>query len=175
MSPSPTSADSRRYLWYLGLTGFGLLASLVTLTYWVDPYFIHQWGTPVLERLSPPQQKIVPWGKTYAAYRYQREIESKKRVLVGVNEYVSDERPDIPLLTDVARGQQVHLDRLNRVRRERDNRDVARRLSELRQAARGDANLMPYVLEAVRAYATLGEMCGVLREVFGEHAELIIT
>lgn len=74
MSPSPTSADSRRYLWYLGLTGFGLLASLVTLTYWVDPYFIHQWDTPLLERLSPPQQKIVPWGKTYAAYRYQPEI-----------------------------------------------------------------------------------------------------
>ncbi|MBK8637578.1 MAG: hypothetical protein IPN92_04575 [Chromatiaceae bacterium] len=74
MSSSPTPADSRRYLWYLGLTAFGLLASLVTLTYWVDPYVIHQWDTPVLARLSPPQQKIVPWGKTYAAYRYKPEI-----------------------------------------------------------------------------------------------------
>ena len=110
-----------------------------------------------------------------SAYRYQREIESKERVLVGVNEYVSDEAPDIPLLTDVAKGQQRHLDRLNQVRRERDNREVAHRLNELRQAARGDANLMPYILDAVRAYATLGEMCGVLREVFGEHTELIIT
>jgi methylmalonyl-CoA mutase N-terminal domain/subunit len=110
-----------------------------------------------------------------SAYRYQREIESKERVLVGVNEYVSDEPPDIPLLTDLAKGQQRHLDRLNQVRRERDNREVARRLNELREAARGDANLMPYILDAVRAYATLGEMCGVLREVFGEHTELIIT
>ncbi len=110
-----------------------------------------------------------------SAYRYQREIESKQRILVGVNEYVSDEPPDIPLLTDVASGRQRHLDRLNQVRRERDNREVASRLHELRQAARGDANLMPYLLDAVRAYATLGEMCGVLREVFGEHTELIIT
>ncbi len=110
-----------------------------------------------------------------SAYRYQREIETKERVLVGVNEYVTDETPDIPLLTDVASGQQRHLDRLNQVRRERDNREVARRLAGLRDAARGDANLMPYILDAVRAYATLGEMCGVLREVFGEHTELIIT
>ncbi len=110
-----------------------------------------------------------------SAYKYQREIESKERILVGVNDYVSDESPDIPLLTDVAKGQQRHLDRLNQVRRERDNREVSRRLNELREAARGDANLMPYILDAVRAYATLGEMCGVLREVFGEHTELIIT
>lgn len=74
MSSSPTRSDTRRYLWYLSLAGFGLLASLVTLNYWVDPYYIHQWDTPLLARLSPAQQKIVPWAKTYAVYRYQPEI-----------------------------------------------------------------------------------------------------
>ncbi|MDM8001266.1 MAG: methylmalonyl-CoA mutase family protein [Dehalococcoidia bacterium] len=110
-----------------------------------------------------------------AAYRYQKEVESRQRIVVGVNEYVTDEPVEIPLMRDVARGQQRHLDRLNQVRRERDNREVARCLNELREAARGDANLMPYILEAVRAYATLGEMCGVLREVFGEHVELLVA
>jgi methylmalonyl-CoA mutase N-terminal domain/subunit len=110
-----------------------------------------------------------------AAYRYQKEIEAKERILVGVNDYVTDEPVEIPLLKDVAKGQQRHLDRLNQVRRERDNREVSRRLNELRDAARGDANLMPYILDAVRAYATLGEMCGVLRGVFGEHTELLVT
>jgi len=110
-----------------------------------------------------------------AAYRYQQEVESKERILVGVNDYVLDEPVGIPLLTDVAKGQQRHLDRLNQVRRERDNREVTRRLNELHDAAKGDANLMPYILDAVRAYATLGEMCGVLRGVFGEHTELLVA
>jgi methylmalonyl-CoA mutase N-terminal domain/subunit len=110
-----------------------------------------------------------------SAYRYQQEIESKERILVGVNDYVLEEAVEIPLLTDVAKGQQRHLDRLHQVRRERDNREVTRRLNDLRDAAKGDANLMPYILDAVRAYATLGEMCGVLRGVFGEHTELLVA
>lgn len=110
-----------------------------------------------------------------AAYRYQQEIEAKQRTVVGVNDYLTDEPVGIPLLRDVAKGQQRHLDRLNQVRRERDNREVTRRLGELRDAARGDTNLMPYILEAVKAYATLGEICGVFREVFGEHTELLVT
>jgi methylmalonyl-CoA mutase N-terminal domain/subunit len=110
-----------------------------------------------------------------AAYRYQQEIEAKQRIVVGVNDYLTDEPVAIPLLRDVAKGQQRHLDRLNQVRRERDNREVTRRLGELRDAARGDTNLMPYILEAVKAYATLGEICGVFREVFGEHTELLVT
>jgi methylmalonyl-CoA mutase N-terminal domain/subunit len=110
-----------------------------------------------------------------AAYRYQQEIEAKQRIVVGVNDYLTDEPVGIPLLRDVAKGQQRHLDRLNQVRRERDNREVTRRLGELRDAARGDTNLMPYILEAVKAYATLGEICGVFREVFGEHTELLVT
>lgn len=109
-----------------------------------------------------------------SAYHYQQEVEKKERIVVGVNDYVQDEPIEIPLLREVAVGKQRHIDRLNRVRRERDNREVRKRLEDLRLAARGDANLMPFILEAVRAYATLGEICGVLREVFGEYVEPII-
>ena len=63
-----------RYLAYLGLTVLGLLGLLVTINYQVDPYLIHQWDSPLLQRLTIAQQKIVPWGKTYAAYRYQPDL-----------------------------------------------------------------------------------------------------
>jgi len=110
-----------------------------------------------------------------SAYRYQQEVERKERIVVGVNDYVMDEPIDIPVLTEVAEGKQRHLDRLNQLRRERDNREVRQILENLRLAAKGDANLMPCILDAVSAYATLGEICGVLRDVFGEYTELIIT
>lgn len=102
-----------------------------------------------------------------AAYRYQREGEEKERIIVGVNDYVIDEPLAIPLLEMDEEGGRRHLERLNRVRRERSSRDVAHRLEELRRAAQGTENLMPYILEAVRSYATLGEICDVFREVFG--------
>ncbi|HJX69501.1 MAG TPA: methylmalonyl-CoA mutase family protein [Dehalococcoidia bacterium] len=109
-----------------------------------------------------------------SAYRYQQEIENKERIIVGVNDYVLDEPIDMPILRMNEEGKQRHLERLNQVRRERDNRAVQQRLSELHSAAQGDKNLMPYILEAVRAYATLGEVCGVLRQVFGEYKEIPI-
>ncbi|MFQ5859971.1 MAG: methylmalonyl-CoA mutase family protein, partial [Dehalococcoidia bacterium] len=104
-----------------------------------------------------------------AAYRYQQELDRKERTVVGINEYVADEALDIPLLRVDEEAERWHLQRLNQMRRERDNREVRQRLVELKQAARGDENLMPYLTEAVRAYATLGETMGVLREVFGEY------
>ena len=72
----------------------------------------------------------------------------------------------------VARRQR---ERLARVRRERDNELVGQRLEALRKAAQGDENLMPHILHAVRAYATLGEICGVFRDVFGEYRESVIV
>jgi len=102
-----------------------------------------------------------------AAYRYQREIESGKRIIVGLNDYIIDEPLTIPILEMDEEGERRHLERLNRVRRQRSSRDVAERLKELRHAAQGMENLMPYILEAVRSYATLGEVCDVFREVFG--------
>ncbi len=104
-----------------------------------------------------------------AAYRYQQEVDRKEQITVGVNEYVSESPPNIPLLRVDKRGEEHHIRRLNEVRRQRDSRDVREKLRALEQAARGSPNLMPPLLDAVKAYATLGETMGVFREVFGEY------
>ena len=109
-----------------------------------------------------------------SAYRYQREIDAGQRTIVGVNAYRLDEPVAIPLLRMDPEGYERQLNRLNRLRRERDHEELTRRLEALRQAAEGSENLMPYILDAVRAYGTLGEICGVLREVFGEYREAAI-
>jgi methylmalonyl-CoA mutase N-terminal domain/subunit len=106
-----------------------------------------------------------------AAYRYQHEIDTNQRTIVGVNEYASEEPLSIPILEMDPEGERRQLERLARVRRERDNVAVEEQLSALRDACQGTENLMPYILDAVRAYCTLGEICGVLREVFGEYRE----
>jgi methylmalonyl-CoA mutase N-terminal domain/subunit len=106
-----------------------------------------------------------------AAYRYQREIDTDQRVVVGVNEYVEDEPVRIPLLEMDPEGYERQVARLERVRRERDNERAGVTLEALRQAARGTENTMPYILDCVRAYATLGEIMGVFREEFGEYRE----
>jgi len=123
---------------------------------------------PAIER-GFPQREIAE-----SAYRYQREIDTKERIIVGVNEYVAEEPLSIPLLQMDPEGERRHLERLKRVRRERDNRAVREKLAALRRAAQGSENLMPYILEAVREYATLGEIMGVFREVFGEYREPVI-
>jgi methylmalonyl-CoA mutase N-terminal domain/subunit len=104
-----------------------------------------------------------------SAYRYQQEIDSKERIVVGVNEYVIDEPVAIPILEMDREGEKRQLERLSRLRRKRDNETVSVKLEALRQAAEGNENLMPYILDVVSAYATLGEVCGVLRKVFGEY------
>ena len=104
-----------------------------------------------------------------AAYIYQREEDRKERITVGVNVFITDEEMSIPLLRVDREGESRQIENLNNVRRTRDNREVARRLKELEAAARGEENLMPPLLDAVKAYATLGEMMGVFREVFGEY------
>jgi methylmalonyl-CoA mutase N-terminal domain/subunit len=104
-----------------------------------------------------------------ASYRYQLEADRKERVTVGVNEYVSEETPNIPLLRVDRTGEEHHVRRLNEVRRRRDGRDVQEKLTALEQAARSSQNTMPHLVEAAKAYATLGEMMDVFREVFGEY------
>ncbi|MFQ5825779.1 MAG: methylmalonyl-CoA mutase [Dehalococcoidia bacterium] len=104
-----------------------------------------------------------------ASYCFQQEVDEKKRIIVGVNDHVMDEPITIPLLEMDEAGLKRHLERLKRVRRQRSSREVSLRLADLERAARGSENLMPYILEAVRAYGTLGEICGVLRQVFGEY------
>ena len=104
-----------------------------------------------------------------AAYVYQLEEDRKERITVGVNEYVTDEPLDLPLLKVDRAGEQLQINGLRDLRRSRDSRLVAQKLRGLKQAARGSKNLMPPILEAVNAYATLGEMMDALREVFGEY------
>jgi methylmalonyl-CoA mutase N-terminal domain/subunit len=106
-----------------------------------------------------------------AAYRYQMEIDTRQRVVVGVNELTEDEPIQIPLLQMDPEGYARQVARLERVRSERDNEQVGLTLNALRQAARTAENTMPYILDCVRAYATLGEIMGVFREVFGEYRE----
>ena len=108
-----------------------------------------------------------------AAYEQQRELEAHEREIVGVTKYVdASEELRIPLLEISAEQERRHLDRLAGVRASRDadaHAAAIRRLED--EARRGDVNLMPAILEAVTAYATIGEMCGVLRAVYGEYKE----
>jgi methylmalonyl-CoA mutase N-terminal domain/subunit len=106
-----------------------------------------------------------------AAYRYQSEIDRKERIVVGVNDYVSEEPAQIPILEIDPQGYELQCARLAEVRANRDNQAVARCLAELRRAAQGDINLMPFILDAVKEYATLQEIMDVFREVFGEYRE----
>ncbi|MHA1330165.1 MAG: methylmalonyl-CoA mutase family protein, partial [Candidatus Hodarchaeales archaeon] len=103
-----------------------------------------------------------------AAYQYQKEIEENTRILVGVNEYTSDEEIEVPILYIDEQIAKRQIDRLHQVKEERDNKKVMEALEEVRNAAKGTDNLMPPILKAVKAYASVGEICDVLREVFGE-------
>ncbi|HEY8477528.1 MAG TPA: methylmalonyl-CoA mutase family protein [Chloroflexota bacterium] len=109
-----------------------------------------------------------------SAYRYQREVEDGARRIVGVNS-AQGEPEGIPVLRVDPESERRHLTRLARVRAERDSVAVGEALAALRRAAEGAENLMPYLLAAVRAYATLGEITDVLRGVFGEHKERVVV
>ena len=106
-----------------------------------------------------------------AAFHYQQEVDRGTRMIVGVNDYVSAEPPRIPILAMDPQGLDRQVARLERLRRERDNDAVRRSLDALRRAAAGTENLMPYLIDAATAYATLGETTDVLREVFGVYEE----
>ncbi|MEM3010742.1 MAG: methylmalonyl-CoA mutase family protein [Candidatus Bathyarchaeia archaeon] len=111
-----------------------------------------------------------------SAYKYQREIDNHERILVGVNDYtIEEEEVPIPLLRIDPKVEEEQIKRLQKLRRERDNRKVRQILDELHDAAEKDVNLMPIIIEAVKSYATLGEICDVLRSVYGEYKELIVV
>jgi methylmalonyl-CoA mutase N-terminal domain/subunit len=104
-----------------------------------------------------------------SAYRHQRQVQSKETIVVGVNEYVAEEREPLrPLRVDPA-VQARQCERLRALRERRDNARVQALLSTLAAAARSSGNLMPHMLDCVEAQATLGEICQVLREAFGEY------
>ncbi len=116
-----------------------------------------------------PQREIAD-----AAYKYQMAVDRKEKIIVGVNDYVAEEKGIEILQIDetVAERQAV---RLRKLRAERSGAEVERRLDALRKAATGTANLMPHIYDAVKAYATLGEICDAMREVFGIYEEVAIT
>jgi methylmalonyl-CoA mutase, N-terminal domain len=116
-----------------------------------------------------PQREI-----SEASYRYQVAVDKKEKIIVGMNDFVTKEKPLDTLQIDetvaVRQGE-----RLRKLRAERSSDEVARRLNALRKAAQGSENLMPYIFDAVKSYATLGEICDAMREVFGTYEEIAIT
>ncbi len=107
-----------------------------------------------------------------AAYRYQQAVDRREKIIVGVNEYVLEKEPiEVPILYIDESVAEIQRERLRRLRARRDSGRVRRALEALKEAARGTENTMPYILDCVRAYATLGEICEALKEVFGEYQE----
>jgi methylmalonyl-CoA mutase N-terminal domain/subunit len=116
-----------------------------------------------------PQREI-----SEASYRYQVAVDKKEKIIVGVNDFVTKEKPLDTLQIDESVAQRQG-ERLRKLRAERSSDEVARRLNTLRKAAQETENLMPYIFDAVKSYATLGEICDAMREVFGTYEEIAIT
>ncbi len=112
-----------------------------------------------------PQSEIAS-----ASYRYQREVESGERVIVGANRFQSEDQP-VELLQIDQTAQDRQKEKLEKLRARRSNHTVQKSLATLTQMAKDSVNTMPYILDAVRAYATLGEICDALRDVFGTYTE----
>jgi methylmalonyl-CoA mutase N-terminal domain/subunit len=116
-----------------------------------------------------PQREIAE-----ASYRYQKAVDAKEKIIVGVNDYVTAEKPiEILQIDETVAYRQAA--RLRKLRAERSSSEVERRLSALRKAAEGTENLMPFIYDAIKAYATLGEICEAMRTVFGAYEEVAIT
>jgi methylmalonyl-CoA mutase, N-terminal domain len=116
-----------------------------------------------------PQREIAE-----AAYRYQVEVDRKEKIIVGVNDFIAEEKPiEILQIDETVAHRQA--ERLSKLRADRSSAEVDRRLNALRKASEGSENLMPFIYEAVKAYATLGEICDAMRAVFGAYEEVAIT
>ncbi len=108
-----------------------------------------------------------------AAYNYQKDVEAGKTIVVGMNKYqIEEEAPKDLLKVDMSVGERQK-EKLADLRAKRDNAVVEEKLEALRKACEGEENVMPFILDAVRAYGTLGEICGVMREVFGEYQQTV--
>ncbi len=118
---------------------------------------------------SYPQREIAE-----ASYRYQMAVDKKEKIIVGVNDFVAEEKSlDILQIDDTVAHRQA--ERLSKLRADRSQSEVNRRLGSLRTAAEGKDNLMPFIYDAVKSYATLGEICDAMRDVFGTYEEVAIT
>jgi methylmalonyl-CoA mutase N-terminal domain/subunit len=116
-----------------------------------------------------PQREIAE-----ASYRYQVALDKKEKIMVGVNDYVAQEKPlEILQIDETVAHRQAQ--RLSKLRKERSSDAVARQLAALRKASQGKENLMPFIIDAVKSYATLGEICDAMRDTFGTYEEVAIT
>ena len=156
----------------------------------VDPlggsYYLENLTSKIHERAAAYIQKIDELGGAAeaiekgfiqreiqdSAYRYQREIEKEERIVVGLNRFQVDEEKPSNLLRVDPTVRTSQIERLKKLRSERNDKMVEKCLADLKQGAMGDYNLIPLVLEAVKVYATLGEICDVLRGVFGEYHQI---
>lgn len=109
-----------------------------------------------------------------AAYKFEKELEAGNKIVVGVNKFQIDEEEQKELLKIDMKVQEEQIRFLKKVKLERNNDEVEMRLKELTDAAKSNANLMPYILSAVKCYASVGEVCNTLRKVFGEYKENIV-
>jgi methylmalonyl-CoA mutase N-terminal domain/subunit len=124
---------------------------------------------PAIER-GFPQTEIAN-----ASYEYQHSVEERDSVIVGVNQYAEAAEQSIELLHIDETAERRQNERLAEVRKTRKSSEVEKSLAALKRAAEGSENTMPYILDAVRAYATVGEICGALRDVFGAYTETSVV
>lgn len=113
-----------------------------------------------------PQQEIA-----VAAYQYQRQIDEKKKTVIGVNTYVSDEEIPVEVLEIDEESERIQIERTNRLKDKRDNAKVRECLDKVGEACASNRNTMELIIEAVKAYATLQEICDVFRNIFGEYTD----
>jgi methylmalonyl-CoA mutase N-terminal domain/subunit len=155
----------------------------------VDPlggsYYVESLTRKMIDEINRYIEKIDAMGGAVAAiengfvqkeiegraYSMQKEIEKKQRIVVGVNEYCVEEDLGVSTSTFSEEVAQIQLRKLADLKKRRDQRKVAEVLEEVRRSALGSGNLMPVFIEAVKVYATLGEICDVLRGVFGEYEQ----
>jgi methylmalonyl-CoA mutase N-terminal domain/subunit len=153
----------------------------------VDPfagsYFVEALTDEIEERAQELIDKIDEMGGSVncipfiraeveeSAWSYEQRYRTKQDIVVGVNEYVTDEVDEVEILKVDPASEREQVERLKRFKAQRDQELVQRKLEELRDVARGTGNLLPPMREALRANATIGEVCGVLREEFGEYSE----
>ncbi|MEA3500345.1 MAG: methylmalonyl-CoA mutase family protein [Candidatus Marinimicrobia bacterium] len=109
------------------------------------------------------------------AYRFQKEMENEDRIIVGMNKYQIKEEPPKNLLKIDPAIQKNQIEKLKDLKEKRDNKLVKRSLQELKEAAKGNENLMPYIINSVKAYSTIGEISNILKEIFGEYNENVVV
>ncbi|MEJ5304980.1 MAG: methylmalonyl-CoA mutase family protein [Ignavibacteria bacterium] len=123
-------------------------------------------GSPAAIEIGYIQKEIQK-----SAYQYQKDIEEGRRIIVGVNKFVVEENETHEILRINPEIEKNQIEFLKKIKAERDNSLVNEKLKLLKEAAQGDSNLMPFIIDAVRVYASIGEICNTLREVFGEYRE----